>query len=105
MNVNFPYLMTKVLNVTNIQAINVPEGLEHEIVTKEVAVQIRGPKSMVENLKPSDVTVIVNFEGGQKGTVTMPVAIKLGSGYADVGALGSYTVTATLREASEGKNG
>ena len=102
-DVQFPELMTATFTVTNITPINVPEGLEAEIVTKELTVQVRGPKSMVETMKSSDISVTVDFSGGQVGTTTMAAKVEIASRFSGVGQIGTCSVSATLREPEEEK--
>lgn len=95
--IQFPDLRTKVLNVSNITAINVPEGMEPEIITKALEVRFRGPKALIDELSAEAVTVTVDFSQGQVGTATMHVTVSLAEEYTEVGILGSYSVSATLR--------
>ena len=43
------------------------------------------------------ITVTVDFSKGTEGTATMTVTITLAEGYTEIGVLGSYSVSATLR--------
>lgn len=95
--IGFPNLGTKLLDITNITAANVPEGKKAEIITKTLEINFRGPKSLVEALKPEDVTVVVDFTDAQDGTATMRATVTLGEEYAQIGAVGNYTVSATLK--------
>lgn len=95
--IRFPNLRTKTLNITNIQAINVPEGKTASIITKALEVYFRGPKALIDGLKESNVTITVDFTNAQTGTATMRADVVLEAEYAQVGAVGSYSVSATLR--------
>ena len=95
--VRFPNLRTKTLNITNIKAINVPEGKTASIITKALEVHFRGPKALIDGLKENNVTIIVDFTDAQTGTATMRASVVLEEEYAQVGAVGSYSVSATLR--------
>lgn len=94
--VKFPELATKTLTVTNINAVNVPAGLKAELLAKVLEVQLRGPKEQIESLEASDITVTVDFTGAQAGTVKIKAEIVCS--VPGVGAVGSYTVSATVRE-------
>lgn len=96
-NVRFPELGTKSLVVTNIQAVNVPAGLEVDLITQILEIQIRGPKAAVEKVEATDITVTVDFADEQKGTATVKAEITINA--EGVGAVGVYNITATLREA------
>lgn len=98
-DVRFPELGMVDLTVTDIQAINVPEGLEVNLITKLLEIQVRGPKAVVEKLQASDITVTVDFANEQIGTATVKAEITISVD--GVGAVGTYNVTATLREAKQ----
>lgn len=102
-NVQFPALKTKEFEVTTINAINVPEGMEAEVVTKVLPITIRGPKKLVEKMKETDIVVNVDFADAQLGAATMKAEIVIADAYSEVGAMGSYSVMATLREPEEEK--
>lgn len=96
-DVRFPDLGTANLTVTNIQAVNVPEGLEVDLITQILEIQVRGPKAAIERVQASDITVKVDFANEQIGTATIKAEITIGID--GVGAVGTYNITATLREA------
>ena len=97
-SVSFPALQVKTFNVTNLVPQNVPADLEAEILTKKLPVKVRGPKELVEKMKETDITVTVDFSGAQLGSFMMKPGITMGPGYETVGTMGTYTVSATLRE-------
>lgn len=97
--VHFPNLTTKTMSVDNIELINIPEGLEAELVTKIMEINLRGPKGLIEDITEEQVTVKVDLSEAQTGTDKYAVTIEFGSGFAGVGALNSYTVMVTLTEA------
>lgn len=96
--VEFPELLTRTFTVTNVVAANVPEGTEADIVTKELTVTVRGPKELVEKMTEADITASVDFTNAQVGTFTTKANIIMTSAYAEVGAMGTYNMTATLRQ-------
>ena len=97
--VHFPNLTTKTMSVDNIELINIPDGLEAELVTKIMEINLRGPKGLIEDITEEQVTVKVDLSEAQTGTDKYAVTIEFGSGFAGVGALNSYTVMVTLTEA------
>lgn len=99
--VSFPNLLTEELNVKNFKPINVPEGMEAEILTKELTVTVRGPASLVRKMTADDVTVVVDFANAAMGTGTVRASISVASEFAGVGEMGTYSVTTTLRESEE----
>ena len=97
-DVQFPELATKALTVRNIKAVNVPAGLEVELITQLLEIQIRGPKKIVESVEAEDITVTVDFSNEQVGTATVKADFTISID--GVGAVGTYNVTAKVREAS-----
>lgn len=100
-SVKFSNLGTKTIDVTTIRPINVPEGMEVELLTQVLKVTLRGPKSLINVLEASDVTVTVDFSGRTPGTATIGATVTLSPGFGSVGAVGSLSVSATLREIEE----
>ena len=99
--ISFPGLAIQELTVTNIQALNVPEGLECEIMAKELKVKVRGPKDVVTRVKPSDLTVTIDFTGMVAGTATYTPAITVDTTKCPgVGVIGEYSISATLQAAT-----
>ncbi len=102
-DVQFPNLRTRSFNVTKIMPQNVPEGMEVDMITQALEVTIRGPKELVDAMEESDISVHVDFDGAAAGTATMKAYVAVGSEFAEVGAVGNYSVSATLRELSKGR--
>lgn len=96
--VEFPDLMTTSLAVTEFTALNVPEGFEVEFITQELAVNVRGSKELIQKMTPEDVLVTVDFANAAAGNYTLKANIIMGEGYTEVGALKTYTVSATVKE-------
>ena len=99
--VKFPALRTRTLSIAQIEAINVPEGLEAEMITQKLEVMFRGPIAQVERIKTTDIKVIVDFADAEMGTATMRADVTIDGKFVDVGIVGTYQVSATLREALE----
>lgn len=94
-NVSFPELATKTLTVKSITAVNVPQGFKAELITKALEILVRGPKDKIETLNEEAITVTVDFTGVEAGTVKLKVQINCGD--PEIGAVGSYTVSATVK--------
>ncbi len=98
--VSFPNLATKVLSVTEIQALNVPEGMTHELATKVLKVTVRGPREVVSQMTVNDISVAIDFAEMSVGTATVKAEITIDAEkFPGVGAMGAYNVAATLQEA------
>lgn len=96
-DVQFPDLGTKALTVKNFTPVNVPAGLEANVITKQLEITVRGPKAAIDAVTPENVQVTVNFANEQVGTATVKADITVN--VAGVGAVGAYNITATLRKA------
>ena len=96
-DLRFPNLMTKALNITKIIPVNVPAGMSAEVVAKVIEIRFRGPKDLISSLGSSDVEVTVDFANAQAGSETRQVTVKLADKYAAVGAVGTYTVSTTVK--------
>lgn len=94
--VKLPDLAVKMLTVKDFNAVNVPAGMDVDILTKSLEIQLRGPASLIADLTESDVSVTVDFTDTQTGTVKVKAQIICHS--PEVGAVGVYTVSATVRD-------
>ena len=97
--VSFPALTTKTFTISTIQALNVPEGTEAIVVTKQISVTVRGPRSVVQRMQNSDITVTVDFSDMEVGsTVTKQPAVSISANYPGVGIMENGHVTISLQE-------
>lgn len=98
--VHFKNLAIVELEATDISVINVPEGMEAELMNQVLKVRLRGPAGVMKNLTPEAVKVIVDFSGKEAGSFTIKPTITVqGENFVKVGPVGSYSVSATLRPA------
>ena len=95
--VRFSNLATKTLKVTNFKLINVPKGLNVKLITQALEVQMRGPKGQITRLEAKDLVAIVDMTDVQIGTVKVNAQIT--GDNPDVGAVGIYPVSATVKNA------
>lgn len=100
-DVTFPNLLTRKIPVTNIQILNLPEGLEAELITESIELTIRGLATQVDAIKDSDLTVTVDLADAQPGTFTKGVNVSIDPKYMNVGTMGTYSVSVTVQEATE----
>lgn len=94
-NVTFPELELKEITVRNIQAINVPQGLEVQLITQQLELTLRGPKDIIASITEENITVTVDFSQEQAGTASLKAMISVNVD--GVGAVGTYNVTATVK--------
>ena len=91
-------LKTKTLNVTTIRPMRVPAGMSVDVITKALEVTLRGPEALINSITAEDITVDVDFSGVQPGTATVKADITVSDAYEGVGALGLYSVSATVKK-------
>lgn len=100
--VQFLNLAIMDFEVTDITTANVPEGMEAELMSQVLKVRLRGPAAVMKKLTTQDIKVVVDFSGKELGSFTIKPTITVsGEAFANVGAVGSYSVSATLREIVE----
>lgn len=86
--IQFPELKMRTLQVTQILPQNVPAGMHAEILTKELAVTLRGPAAVVDSLTVDQIQALVDFSNAELGTDTYKVTFRI-SGAEGVGAVKS----------------
>lgn len=92
-SVQFQGLVTRTIAVTNIEAINVPLGMEARIIAQQLNVTVRGPKAQVDAMSAEALTVYVDFTGAEVGQDTYKTTVYVDSGtFRDVGAVGTYNM-------------
>lgn len=96
--IHFTGLSTREFVLDDIKIINVPEGMEVDLITQKLTVVLRGPTADVAKIKEEDVTITVDFTGEEAGTNTFKATIHCGEGYETVGAVGTYAVSATVKQ-------
>ena len=99
--IKFDNLAIKKFQVSNIQVVNVPEGMEYDLMSQVLEVTLRGNKVMVGMLDPNDISAVVDLSGKEPGTFTVKATIIItNSNYASVGEMGSHSVSVTLTAAA-----
>lgn len=96
-------LATKDFLIREINVVNVPEGLEVELITQELTMCLRGPRAQIASLTAEDVMVVVDFTGAEIGTATFPVRAVFSDGFRDVGILTSESVSASVMAQGTGE--
>lgn len=95
-DVRFTGLLVKEFEVENIEAVNVPEGLEADIMEKKLTVVLRGPAADLMKITGEDITVRADFANAVAGTSTFKATVHFSEAFAAVGAIRSYSVTANI---------
>ena len=103
-DVSFVGLSIKEFPVEKIEATNVPEGLEYELMNEVVKVTLRGPIAMINQIEPEDISVSVDLTGKEVGASVVKAKITIkGDKFGAVGPVGSHTVSVTLKAAEDEK--
>ena len=97
-NIRFTGLLVKEFEVDTIEAVNVPEGLEVEIMEKKMTVALRGTAMDLSKILPEDIIVRADFSGAVAGTSTFKATVHFADDLSSIGAIRSYSVTANLTE-------
>lgn len=89
-------LDTEVFAVSNIRAINPPEGYNVDVVTQSVLITVRGPAEDLEKIDASQIRVVVDLSGmTTQGTQLVPARVYL-DGTSTVGVVGGYTISVNM---------
>lgn len=89
-------LATKEFTIQRINCINVPEGMDVDVITENLMLTVRGPAAQIARLTAEHVIVTVDFSGAEIGTSTFRAAVTFGEGFEGVGILRIDSVSATL---------
>lgn len=96
--IEFHDLAVKNLRVDNFEFINVPGGQTVDLIKKVLEINLRGPAAQISRITEEDVVIVLDFSNAKPDAMqTVNATIRLAAEFADVGAVGSYTVSATLR--------
>ncbi|MBR4291083.1 MAG: hypothetical protein IKT52_10680 [Oscillospiraceae bacterium] len=99
-DIRFVGLSIKEFTTENITVINVPEGLTCELMSEVVKVTLRGPTAKINQTKPEDIVVTVDLTGKEVGATTVKAVLTIRSDTEGmIGAVGTPTVSVTLKEA------
>lgn len=99
--VKFTGLKTQEFVVDTIEMVNVPEGMEVELITTSLPIKVRGPSAQIDKLTPEDIVATVDFSNAEPGTATYRATVRFSEAFADVGALKTISVSATVQEGEE----
>ncbi len=97
-SVDFEGLVTKTLKVSAIEGVNIPKGMKANIKNKTLEVTLRGSASQIQKLTEENITVRVDFTNAEVGAATYPATVHVDGEITGVGAIGSYSVSASVTE-------
>lgn len=94
--VRFTGLRTKDVVVDKIEMINVPEGMDAEIINANLTVRVRGPEEELSRLTEKDISAVVDLSAAEAGTATYKATIVIDEKFPNVGAMKTSSVSATV---------
>ena len=98
--IDFDNLISKKFTVSNIQVVNVPEGMEYDLMNEALEVTLRGNAVLIGMLSADDISAVVDLSGKEPGTFTVKASIIISnSNFASIGEMGTHSVSVTLTEA------
>lgn len=97
--VKFSGLKSREFTITDIESLNVPEGMTAEIISTSLTMKVRGPAAEIERLTVNDIFATVDFSGAAAGTATYRAAITFSEDFPNVGVVKSVSVSATVQAA------
>jgi len=98
-SVKFFGLVTREFDIRDIRGINIPEGVLVDIITEKLRVMVRGPVAEMMSLQEEDLYAVVDLSGAVAGeSSTFTVEIRTENENSEIGALGTYTILATVEE-------
>ena len=83
----------------------VPAGYEVQWITEVLEVELRGPRNLISEITPEDITAVLDFSDEEPGNVMKAPKLTLSSKYSSLGAISNNSITALLREATIGTEG
>ena len=95
-SVAYTGLLTMNFVIEEFEAVNVPEGMQADIITRELTLEIRGTADLMQKLTAEDIRVLVDFTGAEAETASFRVIIEFAGGFESLGATRVYTVNATV---------
>lgn len=100
--VRFDGLDTRKITVRTIVPVNVPQGMQVEVITQQLTVVVRGPKNLIGQLTEEDIRAEVDMTDGVAGeSMKIPATIRFNEAFGQFGAVGVYNVGVTIREVEE----
>lgn len=97
--VKFSGLKSREFTITDIESLNVPEGMTAEIISTSLTMKVRGPAAEIDRLTVNDIFATVDFSGAAAGTATYRAAITFSEDFPNVGVVKSVSVSATVQAA------
>lgn len=98
--VKFVGLTIREFDVSRIEVINIPEGMEHVLLSEVVKIKLRGPTVLINGMKSEDILLTLDLGGKEIGSHTVKPAITFSNEqYNVIGPVGAHGVSVELKEA------
>ena len=99
--IDFENLETRTMEIPASQfTIEGNEGMDAKIITDALSIELRGDRTQLEQLKPTDVFVIVNVSGKNEGVGSVVAKVVLKEDITKVVVMGKYQVSVDLAKKS-----
>ena len=99
--IKFVGLTIREFDVSQIQVVNIPEGMEHVLLNEVVKVKLRGPTVLINGMKNEDIFLTLDLAGKELGSHTVKPAITFSNEqFNAIGAVGAHGVSVELKEAT-----
>ncbi len=86
-----PEFETRKYIVKNFRATGVPTGMKVEFLTEQLVIELRGWKKDLDQLKPDNIVLVVDFTGAQAGSASYTATIRV-SGVENIGVVGEAPI-------------
>lgn len=96
-SVRFSGLSTREFTVENFKLINVPEGMEAEIMNTSLTVKVRGAAREISLLTEEHITAVVDLSNAEPGNATFKATLIFDENFVNVGELKTSSVSVTVR--------
>lgn len=100
-SVRFAGLKSKEFVIENFEITNLPEEMSAEIISTNLTVKVRGPAEQIDALTEEDIKAVVDFSSAEVGTAYYKATIVFAEGFANVGAMKTNSVSATVQAVEE----
>ena len=98
-SIDFDNLLIKKFAVSNIKVVNVPEGMEYDLMNEALEVTLRGNAVLIGTLEPEDISIVVDLSDKEAGTFTVKASIVIEkSSHTGIGEMGTHSVSVTLSD-------
>lgn len=96
-DVKFQGVGVKTVQVTAFRFENVPAGQQVVLINETLDITLRGPGGLIDGVSASDIEIVLDFADVKPGmSQTVPATVVIDPMFEGVGAVGSYTIAATL---------